>query len=264
MSNYNPMSKKFQEDAKRLGLTGYQLLQKYINEGKLKVSIPSKEDNSNRRKKFLEEMGFKNNSEYLEYLAKNKGFKSRNEQRRKIYEDDLENNRIKNREWHYKNKDSSPMSENAKCSSFTGVFLGEKIIGKTILLEIFGSIEKEMTYGNSGYEFVVKGGYKIEIKTGKLLSDDRWIFDIKLNKIADYFLMIGLDSTKSKIIHIWLFKKDDVIKKRIDRYEVFKVNKIEHLSISNNTERLQELRDYEMTDKLVCIKEINDKLGEIE
>ena len=35
MSKYNPMSKEFQEEAKRLGLTGNQLIQKYIKEGKL-------------------------------------------------------------------------------------------------------------------------------------------------------------------------------------------------------------------------------------
>ncbi len=32
---YNPMSKEFQAEAKRLGLTGNQLILKYIHEGKL-------------------------------------------------------------------------------------------------------------------------------------------------------------------------------------------------------------------------------------
>lgn len=35
MSKYNPMSKEFQEEAKRLGLTGYQYTQKLREEDKL-------------------------------------------------------------------------------------------------------------------------------------------------------------------------------------------------------------------------------------
>ncbi len=262
MSKYNPMSKEFQDDARRLGLTGYQLAQKYIKEGKLPDLT---ENDRNRRKKFLKERGFKNEIDYLEYLAKNKGFKNRKEQRRKIYEDDIGNNRNKNKEWHYTNKGSSPMSEDANCPSFTGVFLGENIIGKTILIEIFGNIEKEMIYGKSGYDYIVRRGYKVEVKTGKLLPNNRWSFNLKLNNIADYFLIIALNNTRTEIIHVWSIKKDDIIKKRIgDYYKELKIWKLDHLGIGNNTERLLEFEEYEITDKLICKKEINDKLCEIE
>lgn len=261
MPKYHPCSKEFQEETKRLGLTGNQLIQKYIQEGKLPNSSIIHKD---RRKKLLEDKGLKNEIEYIEHLAKNKGFKNRKEQRRKIYEDDIDNNRDKNREWHYINKGSSPMPENENCTSFAGVFLGENIIGKSILIEIFGNIEQDMPYGNHGYEYVIKGGYKVEIKTGKLLLDDRWIFNLGLNSITDYFLLIGLNNAKTKIIHVWLIKRGDIIKKRVgEYYEELKIYKLDYLNIGNNSERLSEFQDFEITDKLVCIKEINDMLKEM-
>lgn len=63
---YHPCSKEFQDEVKRLGLTGNQLIQKYVNEGKLKL-IGSVEN-------FFEIHGFKDNKEYKDYLAKKKGF----------------------------------------------------------------------------------------------------------------------------------------------------------------------------------------------
>lgn len=254
------MSKEFQDEAKRLGINGNQLIQKYIREGKMKNPT---DVHYEKRKKFLEDNGFKNGSEYLEHLAKLRGFKNRKEQRRKIYEDDIEENREKNREWHYKNKSSLPMSENENCSSFTGVYLGENIIGRQILIEIFGGIQKEMPYGHRGYEYIAKGGYKIEIKTGAL-SDNRWRFTIGFNKIADYILVIGLKKEKNDVVHVWLFKKGDIVKKRFGEiYREFKIFNLASFSIGNNIERLSELKDYEITDMLKCIKEINERLNEM-
>lgn len=259
ISKYNPMSKEFQEEAKKLGLNGNQLIQKYIRERKM---VNPSLIQYKKRKKFLEDNGFKNGSEYLEHLAKLRGFKNRNEQRRKIYEDDLDNNRSKNKEWHY-NNGASPMTENENCASFVGVFLGENIIGKQILSEIFGNIQEEMSYGHKGFEYIVKGNYNIELKTGKFLSN-RWCFKLGFNKIADYILAIGLDTEKTEILHVWKFKMGDIIKKRFgEKYREFIIGNLDSFCIGGNLERLLELKEFEITGTLKCIKNINENLKEI-
>jgi hypothetical protein len=57
ISKYNPMSKDFQEEAKRLGLTGNQLTKKYVQEGK--IANPA-DINQERNEGIAERAGFKN------------------------------------------------------------------------------------------------------------------------------------------------------------------------------------------------------------
>lgn len=92
MPKYNPCSKEFQEEAKRLGLTGYQYYRKLVEEGKLpnptdidrkKVQGTIKrsgcKSDTEYCKLLITRRGFKSLHEYNEYLAKKRGFKSRNE-----------------------------------------------------------------------------------------------------------------------------------------------------------------------------------------
>lgn len=89
MLKYNPISKEFQREAERLGLTGNQLIQKYRKEEKLK-SIKVAND------EWYQKKGFKNLLDYDNSLAIQKGFKDKKD---------------RNREWHY-DKGSLPMSVN--------------------------------------------------------------------------------------------------------------------------------------------------------
>ena len=84
MIKYHPCSKEFQEEAKRLGLTGNQLTQKYVREGKLSNPTDIDRDTNNR---IYQDIGYVDKAAYV-------------------------------REWRYENGIQLPMSENEDCAHF--------------------------------------------------------------------------------------------------------------------------------------------------
>lgn len=67
-----------------------------------------------------------------------------------------------------------------------------------------------MRMGNPGYDFVCSRGYKIDVKSSTL-HDERWQFDIKQNKIADFFLCMAFDTREDlKPMHLWLIPGNTV------------------------------------------------------
>jgi len=119
-----------------------------------------------------------------------------------------------------------------------GIDISEDIVAAFILPIRFGCIEKKMPYKNIGYDFIVRGGYKIQIKSGILLID-RWSFKkSRHDDMSDYFLCIGYDNRFNKrlrIRHIWLIPKDDVDKK----------NTRKSINIHNSPKFLLEFQKYE-------------------
>lgn len=166
-------------------------------------------------KKWYEDKGFKNRQEYEDHIAHNLGF--RNEYERNY--EKLKSNNIKyeekkqiNRDWHYKNG-SLPMNENKDSAQYLGIIAAERIVARHILPVKFGGIEKEMPYGNPGFDFIVVGGYKIDIKATTLNILKKLSFHTRWNRITDYFLMIGFDDRERlSVIGIWLFKKDEKLR----------------------------------------------------
>lgn len=188
--------------------------------------------------KLLQKKGFKSQIEYYDYLAKRDGYK-----------DDAEYQREK----YWNRGDYSPMSENENCPAYLGVYIGEDI-AKIILIDIFGGIEKSMRYRHPSYEYIVKGGYKIDVKTIKLDNKNRCIFPIKYNKIADYFLLIAFrDIENLNIEHIWLIKGNDIVRDR-------KLNQFSGLSITNNIKNMLMFKKYLWTDKSGKLKEYCNKI----
>lgn len=182
--------------------------------------------------------------EYKDKLAQEKGYKDWNEQRKIKRWDEGKN---------------VPVEFSTDSASYKGIHLGEEIITDPILIEIFGDIEKKMSYGNSGYDRVVKGGYKIDSKLRVLINDWAhhsygWKYYIDYNKIADYFLLIGLDADGKRIVHIWLIHKNEMI--REERFY-----KRGSIRISNSPNRLLEFQKYEITGRLNCINGINEILN---
>jgi hypothetical protein len=128
--------------------------------------------------------------------------------------------------------------------------IGENL-SKPILKEIFGGIEKEMPPFHPGYEFIVHGKYKIDVKTSQLGLSKRHGFRIEHNDIADYFLLIEFDRIDNieTTLHVWIINKNDMIrygksawKKRVrfcdrDTFYIFE-------------ERLEEFSNYEWTHRI--------------
>lgn len=146
---------------------------------------------------------------------------------------------------------SSPMSENEDCAVYLGIHIAERVLSK-----VFEDV-KRMSINNHGFDFICKKGYKIDVKSATVnrpTSNGAWSFGINHNDIADYFLLIGFDDRENlEPMHIWLFKKDEMI-----RGKPFHMRK--GFSMEDNPINLEVYNPWELTDKLEKMKECCDKL----
>jgi len=130
------------------------------------------------------------------------------------------------------------MKINKKCSQFLGCNVAEKVLSH-VFIDV-----KRMPYRNKGFDFICNRGHKIDSKSS-CLHENRYIFVIKHNKIADYFLCIGFDNRENlNPKHIWLIKNDEIINKNSELKNLYS------LSITNTEYGLFKFSKYELTDKL--------------
>ena len=165
--------------------------------------------------------------EYKDFCAKKNGYKNSAE-------------RLK--DWRHKVKKQKSMSENKECTSYLGVHIAERI-----LVMIFLNVIR-MPYGNKGYDFICGKGYKIDVKSACLRNNqDVFDFDIKQNKIADYFLLLAFDNRDDlNPMYIWLIKSDEIINnKRFNDYKGFRINLL----------NVNKFKKYELINKLDKLKE---------
>lgn len=159
------------------------------------------------------------------------------------------------REWRHDNNINSPMSENENCASYQGVYIAEKIHARKILPLIFGGIEKDMPYGNPGFDYIVNGGFKVDIKSTRL-ADNTWNFAVLYNDKADYFVLLGFNNPEDekdlKLLRVWVFKRDDMVVKRKGGkgYIIEKFYRRSSISIVNRNGDIVMFQKYEWTDKL--------------
>lgn len=216
----NPMSKIFQEDIKKYGFkSGFEFVS-WMQQNEI-LKLPKTVD--------------------VNHLSE-------------LYGDVKKYNRDHMRKYRHDNGLSVSMSDNIFCTSHIGICIGE-VVAKPILTEIFGSIDKTMPYCYPGYEYVVKRGLKIDVKTANLsLSNvdgifyDSWSFHIKCNNIADYFLLLAFDNLEDKtLLHILLVGKNEMVRKK-------RFNRFDHLKITNSYKGLLHFLKYDWINKLNCLK----------
>ena len=98
-----------------------------------------------------------------------------------------------------------PMDENKKCSSYLGITVNERLIRhrfKDIVV---------MPHNYPGFDFICNKNMKIDAKSACMESNGRWLFNIKLNTEADYFLCVAYDDRERlNIAHVWLIPGKDV------------------------------------------------------
>lgn len=232
MLKYHPCSKEFQEEAKRLGLTGNQLIQKYTKEGKLQNPT---DINRNNNERISKQAGFKNHNEYeLNRCHKN-----------------MERKRKYLREWRYENGIQLPMSENKDCAKYLGIYIAERKIGRMILPEMLGTIKEEMPQNYPKYDFIVAEDIKVDVKSCCLREIDNWKGwepHTRYNNIADYFIIVAFDNRNDlNIMHIWLIYRDEIIRgdKFYRRYGI---------KMTNKPRYLLEFKRFDWINKLECIK----------
>ena len=192
-----------------------------------------------RMKKIFEEHGCNGWSEYKNLCARTAG-----------YVDNAE--RI--REWSYETGRNLPKEINKDCPAHFGDFT------ESLMILTFEDATR-MPYGNPGFDWICKKGYKIENKARCLYQFVHcswlgWTFSIRFNNVADWFILSAWDDRESlKPLHVWAFHKDDMIRYRIGgTYILKKFHDRYSFSISNTIKRLRELEKYEITNRLDKLK----------
>lgn len=182
--------------------------------------------------------GCKNNIEYLDRNARNRGFDN-NAEYVKILSHD--------KGIHV------PMSENEECSTYFGIWIAENYIIKT-----FEDADKA-PYGTIGYDWICNKGKKIECKARCLDSNNAWDYPIgnrrnyNYNMVADYFIISAWDNRESlNPFHVWVFHRDDIV-----RGEPFWMRM--SISISNSEKVLKKFKKFEVTNRLDKLKELCNK-----
>jgi hypothetical protein len=107
------------------------------------------------------------------------------------------------RDWNHRKGYTTPMNEATGSSVYLGYFVAEQALSK-----IFENIQR-MPYGNPGYDFLCGKNKKIDVKSSCNLKRDghtsRWIFNIKMNKTADYFLCLAFNNREDlDPQYVWL------------------------------------------------------------
>lgn len=150
-----------------------------------------------------------------------------------------------------------PMSNNKECGQYLGIYIAERILSK-----VFENVTR-MPNNNSGYDFICKKGYKIDVKSSLLhkrnTQSEYWNFSISYNTIADYFLFIGFDNLDDITpLNIWLIKGIDIVRGRA-------LNKFSGLTITNTPESINQFKLFEKIDKLEktidCCKTLKERAG---
>ena len=98
-----------------------------------------------------------------------------------------------------------PMSENEDCPVHLGVYVNERLVRYR-----FKDITV-MPYGNPGYDFICNKNMKIDAKSACLTVRGEWLFNIRRNTEADYFLCVAYDDREHlNIMHVWMIPGEDV------------------------------------------------------
>ena len=84
-----------------------------------------------------------------------------------------------------------PMKLNKKCSQFLGCHVAERVLS-----HVFKDVQR-MSNGNKGYDFICNKGFKIDVKSSCIQKNNSYIFSIRYNNIADYFLCIAFDNREN-------------------------------------------------------------------
>jgi hypothetical protein len=102
-----------------------------------------------------------------------------------------------------------PMEESPSCSAFLGVAVAEVALSR-----FFDNI-KRAPYSNPGFDFICGKGFKIDVKSSceRVVSRkySRWVFSIRHNRVADYFLCLAFDDRELLTPkHVWLIPGSSV------------------------------------------------------
>lgn len=126
---------------------------------------------------------------------------------------------------------------NNKCPQYLGITVAEGVLSR-----IFKNV-RTMPFGNPNYDFVCARDYKVDVKASCRHKcngrSDRWLYQIRQNKIADYFLCLAFDDRINlNPEHIWLIpghilndnKATAIAITKIDRWKRYELDKLDDIT----------------------------------
>ena len=94
--------------------------------------------------------------------------------------------------------------DNKNCAQYLGC-IAEELLAKT-----FKDVRR-MPHGNKGFDIICNQNYRIDIKSSATGYKGGWMFEIRKNQIADYFLCIAFESREDLTpVHVWLIPDKDI------------------------------------------------------
>lgn len=218
--------------------------------------------------KYYLDAGCKNRTEYGNYCARRLGYKDEEDRQLEM----LHNKGI-----------VGPMSENEDCSYYFGTFIGEELF-RRFLSKIFEYV-KGFHPANESFDFECENPrreFMDKYPQLKLARDKKYVIQLKLrcfrhkhgkdwlgwlfthidyNNIPDYFILCGWDDRESlQPMHIWIFHRDDMVRKGHHHTDIEKFWKRSSITITNTQTKLKEFEKYELVDELYKLKEIFEEL----
>lgn len=257
----HPCNKEFQKDAKKLGLNGYQYIQKLKDEGILKTDT-----------EILREE--------IEKWAKDKGYENYNDYQKKERKE-YKREWIRESGW---NKGTIPMEFNPKCASNLGVYKAEELFKRFLEKIAFEYVEKT-GYNDGGIDFKCKNPRQEFIDRhphlglDKLKKDDECGLQLKVrcitfdNKSAwsgwkfsitgnvDYHILCVYDSRDNlEPLHILMFHKNNMVRKGKGGFYREEFWKRSAFTITNTSFGISQVEKYELKDELDILKELSKEL----
>jgi hypothetical protein len=226
-ANYlHPCNKGWQEYMNRLGFANGNEFTCWMQQNEI-MKNPSDIERE-QHEKTRKNAGCKTRKEYETKCAQNLGFKDRAEERRERRHESGEGLAIDDKD--------SP--------TFFGKFT------ENLMIQTFENVIT-VRHNNPGFDWICKNGDKIENKSACLKDgNSRWTFNVKYNKIADWFIFSAWDNRDSLTpLYVWILHKNDMVRGR-------KVCEFEGLSILNNPSGLKDFEEYLTINRLERIKKL--------
>lgn len=222
--------------------------------------------NKDKIRKCVIDAGCKTECEYQNVNAQKIGFKNFSD---------------RNRGYSHEAGKYLPIEFNDDSNANFGIYKGEKIFKRFLEENIFEEVIEsgkmtrdggiDLFCKNPKQEFVNKHShmrlerdkiYKFQLTMSCVIDGYRWVFHIRCNNIADYFILCGWDDRHNmNPIHIWIIHKDEMVRKgtRLGWYKMEKMYNRESISIVNDTKSSMSyihFQKYELIDELYMLKEL--------
>ena len=136
-----------------------------------------------------------------------------NKRNKKYKENHKEEASKQNKEWYERTgrqqKGKTSMYKDKSCTAYLGIVVAERLCR-----HLFKDVQV-MSYGNPKFDFICNHGKKIDVKSACITIQNnkypRWLFRIRKNVTADFFILVAFDNrTDLNPLHLWMIPGHEI------------------------------------------------------